>query len=313
MHFGHEMTLLFVPRPFNTTHEMNVTLVSNWNDAVRRDDIIWHLGDLNWTQRPGFWINKLSGKKLFIRGNHDRSRWMKRYAIIKRGGNTFFLVHDPEDRAIPQGFTGWVIHGHHHGGRDKFGNEYPFIDGVKRRINVVCELTEYKPVDLDWLVGLNLATIKRMDTVSAKPTLWSTPQLKMALTQSNPVIAVTVPSSSKPPDNRPRKELAKIVSQYGKEILTNPQRCEGLLRDTCKDTQREVFVLTSVQKKHVPEELLSQIQSVPKDILIRRLAERTSNEFGFADDFAIWAIVTWALALSLITPEEAETIEYRKT
>jgi calcineurin-like phosphoesterase family protein len=312
LHFGHEMTLLFVPRPFNSTHEMNVALVSNWNDAVRRDDLIWHLGDLNWTQRPGFWINKLSGKKLFIRGNHDRSKWMKRYAAIKRGRYSFFLVHDPDDRNVPKGFTGWVIHGHHHGGRDKFGNEYPFIDGVKKRINVVCELTDYKPVDLDWLVGLNLAAIKRMDTVSARPILWSSPPQNTILPQNSPATPAITQPSSKPPDDRPRKELAKIVSQYGKEIVANPQRCEGLLRDTCGDYEREIFILTSVHKKHIPEDLLSQISSVPKDILIHRLAGKISNEFGFTEDFAVWAIITWALALSLITPADAEFIESRK-
>jgi calcineurin-like phosphoesterase family protein len=173
LHFGHELTLLFVPRPFGTAHEMNIALVSNWNSVVGKNDLVWHIGDLSWTQPARFWMNKLNGRVLFIRGNHDRSaRWMKRYAIIKRGGQTFFLVHDPDDRIIPQGYTGWVVHGHHHGGHDQFGNEYPFIDGVKKRINVVCELTDYKPVDLDWLLGLNLDTIKRLDNVGAEPERW---------------------------------------------------------------------------------------------------------------------------------------------
>jgi calcineurin-like phosphoesterase family protein len=100
---------------------------------------------------------------------------MKRYAVIKRGGQTFFRVHDPDDKSIPRGYTGWVVHGHHHGGHDQFGNEYPFIDGVNRRINVVCELTDYKPVDLDWLVGLNLDTIRRMDNTGAEPERWIEP------------------------------------------------------------------------------------------------------------------------------------------
>jgi len=312
LHLGHEMTLLFVPRPFNTTHEMNIALIANWNAIVGRNETIWHLGDLNWTHRPGFWMKKLVGKKLFIRGNHDRSRWMKRYAVIKRGGYSFFLVHDPDDRIVPKGFTGWIIHGHHHGGRDKFGNEYPFIDGIKKRINVVCELTDYKPVDLDWIVGLNLAAIKRMDTVSAKPDLWSLSSQAAALPQNSPGIPTSNQLSNKVPEDRPRNELTKIITQYGKEIATNPQRCEGLLRDTCKDYQREVFVLTSVQKKHIPEELISQFPSVPKDILIQRLAERISNELGFADDLSLWAIVSWALALSLITPEDANSIIYKK-
>jgi len=172
LHYGHELTLLFVPRSFDSTHDMNIALTKNWNDTVNSGDTIWHLGDLAWIQTPRFWISKLNGKKLFIRGNHDRSRWMKHYAVLRRGEHAFFLVHDPDDRSIPRDFTGWIVHGHHHGGRDQYGNRYPFIDGVRKRINVVCELTDYKPVDLDWIVSLNLDTIKWMDTVSSTPERW---------------------------------------------------------------------------------------------------------------------------------------------
>jgi len=174
LHFGHELTLLFVPRPFESTHDMNVALVKNWNDTVKSRDVIWHLGDLNWTQRPQFWINKLHGKVTYIRGNHDRrAKWMKRYDILRRGEHAFFLVHDPDDPIIPRNYTGWVIHGHHHGGRDQYGTLYPFIDGINKRINVVAELINYRPVDLDWIISLDLDTIKWMSTIDDIPTRWA--------------------------------------------------------------------------------------------------------------------------------------------
>ncbi|MGA2913511.1 MAG: metallophosphoesterase family protein [Methanoregula sp.] len=173
LHFGHELTLLFVPRPFESTHDMNVALVKNWNDTVKSGDVIWHLGDLNWTQRPKFWIHKLHGKVMYIQGNHDRSRWMKRYAILRRGEHAFFLVHDPDDYVIPESYKGWIIHGHHHGGRDKDGNLFPFIDGINKRINVVAELINYRPVDLDRIVSLDLDTIKWMSTINDVPQRWA--------------------------------------------------------------------------------------------------------------------------------------------
>jgi calcineurin-like phosphoesterase family protein len=174
LHFGHEMTLLFVPRPFNSTHDMNKALVQNWNDTVKPGDVVWNLGDLSWTKPVGFWTRMLNGKILHIKGNHDRpAKWKKRYAILRRGEHTFFLVHDPDDPVIPRDYQGWIIHGHHHGGRDINGNSYPFIDGVNKRINVVCELTDYKPVDMDWLVSLNLDMIKRMDNTDDTPEQWA--------------------------------------------------------------------------------------------------------------------------------------------
>lgn len=112
--------------------------------------------------------------------------------------------------------------------------------------------------------------------------------------------------------DRPREELAGIISRYGREIVTDPRRCEGLLRDICGSCEREIFILTSVQKKHVPEELLALSPSVPREILLRRLAGRIVQELGFTEEHALWAVVTWALALSVITPEDARTVEKKR-
>jgi hypothetical protein len=111
--------------------------------------------------------------------------------------------------------------------------------------------------------------------------------------------------------DRPREELARIVSRYGREIIADPRRCEGLLRDTCSSCDREIFLLASVQKKHIPEELLALSPSVPKEILVRRLTGRIVQELGFAEEHALWAVVSWALALSAITPEDAKALERR--
>ena len=50
--------------------------------------------------------------------------------------------------------------------------EYPFIDGKKRNINVACELVNYTPVSLDWIVSMNIDKVKRMDSIESKPIKW---------------------------------------------------------------------------------------------------------------------------------------------
>ena len=70
-------------------------------------------------------------------------------------------VHDPKD--VPKWWNGWVIHGHHH-----WMPEYPFIDGKKKNINVACERVNYTPVDLDWIINLNIDTIEWMDIADSK-------------------------------------------------------------------------------------------------------------------------------------------------
>ena len=112
--------------------------------------------------------------------------------------------------------------------------------------------------------------------------------------------------------DRPREELARMISRYGREIAADQRRTEGLLRDTCGSCDREIFLLASVHRKHVPEELLSLASSVPGEILVRRLTGRIVQELGIAEEHALWAVVSWALALSVITPEDARFIEKRR-
>lgn len=44
-HFGSERTLKFSRRPFKTTQEMDETFINNWNDLIKPEDIVYHLGD----------------------------------------------------------------------------------------------------------------------------------------------------------------------------------------------------------------------------------------------------------------------------
>lgn len=50
--------------------------------------------------------------------------------------------------------------------------KFPFIDGKRKNINVACELIDYMPVDLDWILSLNFDNIERMDTINSTPKLW---------------------------------------------------------------------------------------------------------------------------------------------
>lgn len=59
----------------------------------------------------------------------------------------FFLTYRPED--IPPDWNDWAICSHSHNNNLQ---EYPFIDGENKRINVSIELTKYKPVDMDFLI-----------------------------------------------------------------------------------------------------------------------------------------------------------------
>lgn len=75
LHLGHANIIPACMRPFRDVDEMNETLIWNFNAVVRRDDTVYILGDLSFKvgaeNVPGL-VARLNGKKILIRGNHDK-------------------------------------------------------------------------------------------------------------------------------------------------------------------------------------------------------------------------------------------------
>jgi calcineurin-like phosphoesterase family protein len=71
-HFFHENIIKFCNRPFKDAEEMNYILIENWQRTVKPEDTVYFLGDFTWDIDKGIKIwNRLNGRKVFIRGNHD--------------------------------------------------------------------------------------------------------------------------------------------------------------------------------------------------------------------------------------------------
>ena len=73
-HFFHENIIKYCDRPFSSVEDMNNTIIKNWNEVVSNDDIVLHLGDvsLGKKEETAKIIRKLKGRKILIKGNHDR-------------------------------------------------------------------------------------------------------------------------------------------------------------------------------------------------------------------------------------------------
>ena len=75
LHFGHANIMKFNPntRPFSSVEEMNESMIKDYNSVVMPDDTVYILGDVAFMS-PGnatTLVNRLNGKKILIRGNHD--------------------------------------------------------------------------------------------------------------------------------------------------------------------------------------------------------------------------------------------------
>jgi len=111
-------------------------------------------------------------------------------------------------------------------------------------------------------------------------------------------------------NNLPRQKLLKIIGRYGHALTREVRRCEALMRDYFPAHRREIAVLTTALEERVPAELLSAGNAtVPRPVLLKRLAQRLHDEVAMEERAARWAVHTWALALGAISPAELDALE----
>ena len=77
-HFGHAGVCRFTHpetgvklRPWTDPAEMDEDMIQAWNERVRPQDKVYHLGDVVINRRALKSLARLNGDKVLIRGNHD--------------------------------------------------------------------------------------------------------------------------------------------------------------------------------------------------------------------------------------------------
>ena len=111
------------------------------------------------SRKADYWLERLKGNVIFIKGSHDKSKNIKFFNkfILEYKEIKFLLIHDP--KGAPENWNGWIIHGHCH---NHDLENYPFINGKKKTINVPVELINHKPLDIEELFRLNFKNIRAM-------------------------------------------------------------------------------------------------------------------------------------------------------
>lgn len=158
-HFGHEKTCTVFKRedgsplrPFSSAEEMDEAMVSRWNDRVRPNDKVYHLGDVVINRKFLHILGRLNGDKVLIRGNHDIFK-LEDYTLYFRDvrgydvKNGMILSHIP---VHPEslGRFGVNIHGHLHANR-VMAETWGKYEIDPRYHNVCVEHTDYTPISLE--------------------------------------------------------------------------------------------------------------------------------------------------------------------
>ena len=149
-HFYHKNIIDYCARPVlsNTINEMNEILIYRWNERIKQDDEVYHLGDFAFcsNEKRATIIKLLNGVKYLIRGNHDPKRdewwrdagfqWVRDYYKLAVHDNyqdeegklqqyhqPIILCHYPILSWDGMAHATWHLHGHCHGSIDQSWNK----------------------------------------------------------------------------------------------------------------------------------------------------------------------------------------------
>ena len=82
-------------------------MIRRWNERVSPEDVVFHLGDFVIMGKHKHFEERLNGKIIWIKGNHDKKSIIEDM-IIEYGGHHWHLVHKPEDASHEYNLVGHV-------------------------------------------------------------------------------------------------------------------------------------------------------------------------------------------------------------
>ena len=150
-HFKHTKILEYTNRPFNDVDEMDSEMIYRWNSVVRKNDVVFHLGDFAFasTLEIELLLSKLNGNIQFVPGNHDRQLLKVRNACILKPIHEIkidecFLVlcHYPMISWNRSFHGSFMLHGHSHG-----ATTYPYPNSRILDVGVDCH--NFHPVSFE--------------------------------------------------------------------------------------------------------------------------------------------------------------------
>jgi calcineurin-like phosphoesterase family protein len=132
-HFSHTNIIKYSKRPFKDSQEMDDILIKNWNSKVKKQDLVYHLGDVGLGNpiRLKYILDELNGKIFLIKGNHEKSamnkkcinrfEWVKDYFELNYFDNEdkkmqlMILFHYPMKTWNKKSYGSFHLFGHAHG------------------------------------------------------------------------------------------------------------------------------------------------------------------------------------------------------
>lgn len=156
-HFGHRGILssrMDRPRPFPTIEAHDEYIVAMWNNRVRDEDIVWHLGDFAYGGGHAYArrvFDQLRGRKFLVVGNHEGQGIRLPWAAPPVQACQIHV----QDPGMPGSQGVWLSHyAHvtwpyrHRGDIHLYGHSHGSLPGTARSCDVGVDCWGFRPVRL---------------------------------------------------------------------------------------------------------------------------------------------------------------------
>ena len=163
-HLNHDNIIDYCNRPYRNITEMNEDLIKKWNNTVKKNDIVFHLGDVYLGSKDGLKniVQRLNGRKFLIKGNHDC--WSNQvyldagfekvydYPIIYK--DFYLLSHEPMFMTPNMPYVNIFAHVH---------NNPQYSDYSKSHFCVSCERKDvnFKPISFNKIKKIILESLNQ--------------------------------------------------------------------------------------------------------------------------------------------------------
>ncbi len=164
IHFSHKNIIRFCDRPFSSVEEMNETIITNWNNTVSQDDIVYNLGDFSFGHitNTEHILRRLQCKEHhLLLGNHDKAIINKKKFLLE---NKYFTsIQEYKELTINKQFIvlchyafsvfnkshhdSWNLYGHSHSTHEDYRVQPLQMDvGIDNAYKL---LGEYRPFSFE--------------------------------------------------------------------------------------------------------------------------------------------------------------------
>lgn len=158
-HYDHKNIIKYSNRPFRDVAEMNYQMIKRWNEAVKPQDTVYHLGDFGFGKDNDKHAVQLNGQKFIILGNHDKHAPVG----FTRLGQCH-EIYDSDHKIIMCHYALRVWNKSHHGSLMLYGHSHGSLPGDSQSLDVGVDCWDYYPVALDQI-------IRRMKTLTSRKPL----------------------------------------------------------------------------------------------------------------------------------------------